>query len=67
MMNQAILCTIGTIIGIIAGGLGVTWTAKDRMKKEIEETVTERVTTATRLTRLEERLKALDARTTNQP
>jgi len=59
-MNSALLATAGTIIGIIAGGLTVTWTAKDRMEREIEKRVTTEVTVATRIARLDERLKGVE-------
>jgi Na+/glutamate symporter len=62
-INSTLLATLGAVIGIIVGSAGMWWSVKDRMTREIEERVTEKLTTSTRLTRLEERLRALDART----
>jgi len=62
-MNEKLLNILSLAFGILFGVSAAWFSLKDRMTKEIEEQVTERVTTATRLARLEERLKALDART----
>ncbi len=59
-MNPSILATIGAIIGIVVGSSGMYFSLKDRMTAEVEAAVTEKVTTATRLARLDERLKALE-------
>lgn len=56
------LSAIPAILGVLFGIYGTWFTAKERMAKEIEARVTERVTVATKLARIEERLKPLEER-----
>jgi len=59
-MNQPTLATLGAILGMIVGGSGMYFSLTDRMTKQVEEEVTEKILTATRLARLDERMKALE-------
>ncbi len=52
------------LLGVIIGGITMWWTLHDRIANQVEEEVTERVNTATRLARIDERLKAAEERQT---
>ena len=57
-MDSKLLTTIGTMVGIIIGSAGMWFTLKDRMSKEIEERVTYRLKTETKIAKIEERLES---------
>ncbi len=57
----ATIAFAATCIGLLTGGFSMYWTLKDRMTKEIEDKVTDRIRTETRLTRIEEQIKAVQA------
>jgi hypothetical protein len=61
-MNTTILASVSAAIGILVGGFGMWRTLKTDIEKKVEIEVTERVTTATKFARYDERLKAIDAR-----
>ena len=60
-INTSLLTTVGTVLGIVVGSAGMYFSLKDRMVEEIESAVTERVTTATRLARIDEKIKAIES------
>ena len=55
-INTRTLTTLGTIVGVLAGSFGMWFTLKDRMEKQIEARVTERIRTETKIARIEEQL-----------
>lgn len=54
------------LIGILIGGVTMWWSLTDRISKQVEEEVTLRVTAATKIARLEERVTATDKRIEQQ-
>jgi sensor domain CHASE-containing protein len=58
-MNGKLLATIGTLIGIVVGSVGMWLTLKDRMENRIKEEVTRNLTIEIRIARLEEQMKAI--------
>jgi ABC-type phosphate/phosphonate transport system substrate-binding protein len=61
-MNPTLLASVSAAVGILVGGVGMWRTLKSDIEQDVEKEVTERVLTATKITRLEERIKAIDAR-----
>lgn len=55
-INTRTFTTLGTIVGVLAGSFGMWFTLKDRMEKQIEARVTERIRTETKIARIEEQL-----------
>ena len=58
-INSSALATLGAVVGVLAGSFGMWFTLKDRMEKQIETRVTERIKTETKLARLDEQINAL--------
>jgi Flp pilus assembly protein TadB len=69
-MNHPAFLTIGcATIGAVVGAMTMWFTIKDRMVREVEAQVTDRVRNEARWTRHDERIKSLEdtIRTIRQP
>ena len=61
-MNASVTIPIAAaLVGILGGSVGMYWTSTDRIKREVSEQVTEKVTFALKIARLEERTKKLES------
>lgn len=59
-MNSTVITIGGALIGAVFGAMTMWFTIKDRMVKEVETQVTDRVRNEARWTRHDERIKSLE-------